>query len=170
MRPHRLIVLLILSGLFILSAQSQTEKQQNKENTMRRVTGIGGIFFKSSDTKALQEWYAKHLGITSSPETGTIFEWRAAEDPEVRGQTVWSLFKQDTKYFEPSTKDFMFNYRVENLVWLLDELRKEGVTVVGKIEEYDYGKFGWILDPEGNKIELWEPPKKHDAPAGIPMK
>ena len=137
---------------------------------MRRVIGIGGIFFKTKDGKSLKEWYAKHLGITGSDQTGTVFEWRSAEDPNKKGQTVWSPFKDDTKYFAPSTKDFMFNYRVENLVWLLDELRKEGVTVVGEIEEYDYGKFGWIMDPDGNKIELWEPPAKDQFPGAIPMK
>jgi len=170
MKPRQLVLLFVLGGLLVENAESQTEKQQNKENTMKRVIGIGGLFFKAKDPATLKEWYNKHLGITGSDETGTVFEWRSAEDPEQRGHTVWSPFKQETKYFEPSTKEYMFNYRVENLVWLLDELRKEGVTVVGKVEEYEYGKFGWILDPEGNKIELWEPPKSERWPVSIPMK
>jgi predicted enzyme related to lactoylglutathione lyase len=119
----------------------------------KRVTGIGGIFFKSADPKKLKDWYNQHLGI------GMTFQWIDPDKPDtkVHAQTIWSPFKDDTEYFAPSPKPFMFNYRVENLVDLLDELRKEGVTVVGEIQEFSYGKFGWIMDPEGNKIELWEP-------------
>jgi uncharacterized glyoxalase superfamily protein PhnB len=118
-----------------------------------RVTGIGGIFFKSEDPKKLNEWYNTHLGI------GGLFKWKDIAQPEAEhpAQTIWSPFKSDTKYFAPSAKDFMFNYRVENLVELFETLKAEGVQVVGEIETYPYGKFGWILDPEGNKIELWEP-------------
>jgi predicted enzyme related to lactoylglutathione lyase len=96
------------------------------------------------------------LGCESGKD-GAVFRWRDNEDPEEKCITAWSLFSAGTKYFEPSMKSCMFNYRVENLMALLDELRKEGVKVVGEVEEYDYGKFGWIMDPEGNKIELWEP-------------
>jgi len=171
MKPRQLILLFVLGGLLVENAESQTEKQQNKENTMKRVIGIGGIFFKSKDPKNLKQWYAKHLGVTASDESGSTFEWRSVENPDQKGHTIWSPFKHDTKYFEPSTKEFMFNYRVENLVTLLEELRKEGVTVVGTMEEYEYGKFGWILDPDGNKIELWEPPAKgYDWPGAIQMK
>lgn len=123
---------------------------------MKRVTGIGGIFFKCKNPEAVKEWYSKHLGIQAD-KYGTIFKWREMDDPDKIGSTVWSPFKDDTEYFNPAKKDFMFNYRVENLEELIKILKKEGVTVVGEIEVYDYGKFGWIVDPEGNKIELWEP-------------
>lgn len=121
----------------------------------KKVTGLGGIFFKCNDPKAQREWYSKHLGIPAT-EYGATFEWREKDQPEQVGQTVWNPFKQDTKYFEPSEKEFMINYRVENLVELLEELKKEGVTQVGELQVYDYGKFAHIMDPEGNKIELWE--------------
>ncbi len=120
----------------------------------KRVTGIGGLFFKTEDPKKAKDWYQKHLGFNTD-DWGCTFWWKDEEGNKC--STQWSPFTKDTKYFEPSKKDFMFNYRVENLVDLLKELEKEGVTIVGKIEEYDYGKFGWILDGEGNKIELWEP-------------
>jgi predicted enzyme related to lactoylglutathione lyase len=131
---------------------------------MKKVTGIGGVFFKSEDPKAMNEWYAKNLGLPMS-DWGTTFEWREAEDPTKKGTTAWCAFPQDTKYFNPSTKPFMINYRVENLVELLEELKKENVTIVDEIADYDYGKFIHILDPEGNIIELWEP---KDEPADEP--
>jgi predicted enzyme related to lactoylglutathione lyase len=120
----------------------------------KRVTGIGGLFFKTEDPKASRDWYNKHLGFNTN-DYGSTFWWKDKEGKEC--STQWSPFKDDTTYFEPSKKEFMFNYRVENLVELLENLKNEGVTIVGKMEEYDYGKFGWILDNEGNKIELWEP-------------
>ena len=123
---------------------------------MKRVTGLGGVFFKCQDPEKMKEWYQNHLGLETKQD-GSTFSWRDVDNPEKRCMTVWSPFSAGTKYFEPSEKPFMFNYRVENLVGLLEALRKEGVTVVGEIQEYDYGKFGWIMDPEGNKIELWEP-------------
>lgn len=122
----------------------------------QRVTGLGGIFFRCDDPKAQREWYAKHLGVPAT-EYGATFEWREKDKPEEIGQTVWNPFKKETKYFEPSTKEFMINYRVENLEALLAELQKEGVQIVGEMQVYDYGKFAHIMDPEGNKIELWEP-------------
>ena len=122
----------------------------------KRVTGIGGIFFKCNNTGEVKSWYEKHLGIKMD-EYGGIFEFRKSDKPDEKGYTVWSPFKDDTKYFEPSQKEFMVNYRVENIEWLVEELKKEGVTVVDEIESYEYGKFIHILDPEGNKIELWEP-------------
>jgi len=125
---------------------------------MKRVTGLGGIFFKCQDPKQMQAWYGKHLGLPIS-EYGVSFEWRDAEDPQKKGTTVWSPFKESTDYFKPSEKQFMINYRVENLEQLVEELKKEGVTVLDEIASYDYGKFVHIMDPEGNKIELWE-----DAP------
>lgn len=123
---------------------------------MKRVTGIGGIFFKCQDPEKVKEWYKQHLGFDIE-SFGTNFEWRQANNPEQKGFTAWSPFKQDTRYFEPSAKDFMINYRVENLELLVDALKKEGVTVLDEIEEFEYGKFVHILDAEGNKVELWEP-------------
>ncbi len=123
---------------------------------MKRVTGIGGIFFRCNDPASQNQWYKQHLGIETN-QYGGKFIWRDPENPEKKCVTAWNTFKQDTKYFDPSEKQFMFNYRVENLVELMEELRKEGVQIVGNVEEYDYGKFAWIMDPEGNKLELWEP-------------
>jgi predicted enzyme related to lactoylglutathione lyase len=125
---------------------------------MKRVTGLGGLFFKAKDPKAMYEWYGKHLGIPASPGSGAMFHWREADDPEKTGMTVWSIFPDDTKYFNPSTAPFMMNFRVENLDELLKALREEGVAIDPKAEEHEYGKFAWITDPEGNRIELWEPP------------
>ncbi len=122
----------------------------------KRVTGIGGIFFKTKNPEAMKNWYEKHLGLVKD-EYGSIFEVRNTDNTEQKNYTVWSPFKEDTKYFEPSQKDFMINYRVENLEVLVKELKEEGVTIVDEIETYDYGKFVHILDIEGNKIELWEP-------------
>lgn len=120
----------------------------------KRVTGIGGLFFKSKDPKASKEWYKKHLGFNTD-DYGSTFWWKDKEGKDC--STQWSPFKEDTKYFEPSKNDFMFNYRVDDLEKLLVTLKEEGVQIVGKMEEYDYGKFGWIIDNEGKKIELWEP-------------
>lgn len=128
---------------------------------MKRVTGLGGIFFKAKDPNALYEWYEKHLGIKREADgSGAMFHRRDAADPEKTGLTVWSIFPQDTKYFGPGAAPFMMNYRVENLDELLKALREEGVTIDPKVEEYEYGKFAWVIDPEGNRIELWEPPKE----------
>ncbi len=124
---------------------------------MKRVTGLGGIFFKSEDPDQLREWYGKHLGIESE-EWGAIFKWRDHETPAREGYTVWSPFEKETHYFAPSAKPFMINYRVENLAAVLEQLRQEGVAVDDKTEESEFGKFGWVMDPEGNRIELWEPP------------
>lgn len=123
---------------------------------MKRVTSIGGIFFKCQNPDQVKEWYQKHLGLNTD-QWGTTFEWRQADNPEKKGFSQWSPFNADTKYFEPSKKEFMVNYRVENLEWLVGELKKEGVTIIDEIAEYEYGKFVHILDPEGNAIELWEP-------------
>ncbi|MCB9207190.1 MAG: VOC family protein [Ignavibacteriales bacterium] len=122
---------------------------------MKRVTGLGGIFFKCKNPELIKDWYSKHLGI-SIDSYGTSFEWRHSDDPDKKGYTAWSTFKEDTKYLEPSKKDFMINYRVDNLEWLVEELKKEGVEVLDNIESFEYGKFVHILDPENNKIELWE--------------
>lgn len=121
---------------------------------MKRVTGLGGFFFKTEDPKAVKDWYKNHLGLNTDVY-GCTFWWKAEEGNKC--STQWSPFKEDTNYFAPSKKEFMMNFRVENLVALLEVLKKEGVAIIGKIEEYEYCKFGWILDSEDNKIELWEP-------------
>ncbi|WP_395701355.1 VOC family protein [Aquabacterium sp.] len=125
---------------------------------MKRVTGIGGIFFKSQDPKALSAWYQTHLGIDVQPWGGAAFRWQSEDNPNGVGTTAWSPFGADTSYFAPSTAPFMINYRVADLHALLAALRAEGVQVEDKVDESEYGKFGWIVDPEGNKVELWEPP------------
>jgi predicted enzyme related to lactoylglutathione lyase len=126
---------------------------------VKRVTGIGGIFFKAENPKELYQWYQKHLGIRSEPNgQGAMLRRREDENPERRGMTIWALFEKNTKYFEPSRAPFMLNYRVDDLDALLEALRAEGVEIDPKREDYDYGRFAWISDPEGNKIELWEPP------------
>ncbi|MFN1834622.1 VOC family protein [Balneola sp. MJW-20] len=122
----------------------------------RRVTGIGGVFLKAKDPEKTKQWYHTHLGIKSGPYGGT-FEWRHTSDKERKGYTAWSIFDENTDYTNPSSKDAMINYRVENLEELLSALKEEGVEIVGKMESYEYGKFGWIMDPNGYKIELWEP-------------
>ena len=120
----------------------------------KRVTGIGGIFFKSKDPKASKDWYKKYLDFNTD-DYGCTFWWKDKEGNDA--STQWSPFKDDTNYFEPSTKDFIFNYRVADLETLIKNLRDEGVTIVGDMQTYEYGKFAWILDNENNKIELWEP-------------
>ncbi len=122
----------------------------------KKVTGVGGIFFKCQDPENMKNWYGKHLGLATD-QYGSTFEFRNTDRPEEINYLQWSPFKDDTKYFEPSNKQFMINYRVENIEELVEELRKEGVTICDKIESFDYGKFVHIMDPEGNKIELWEP-------------
>jgi len=134
----------------IITGQFESQPQSKK------VTGIGGIFFKCKDPKTLKEWYKTHLGFKTD-KYGTMFEWREVPDTTKKGFTQWSPFAQTTKYFNPSTKDFMINYRVENLGSLVEELRKDSVMVVDSIQTYDYGKFVHIMDIEGNKIELWQP-------------
>ncbi|MBS1729359.1 MAG: VOC family protein [Bacteroidetes bacterium] len=123
---------------------------------MKKVTGIGGIFFKCKDPKKMNEWYEKHLGFRTG-DYGTTFEWFDENAPDIKGSTTWSLFPDSSKHFEPSSKEFMINYRVADLEALVDELKKEGVRILDEIESYAYGKFIHILDMEGNKIELWEP-------------
>jgi len=121
-----------------------------------RVTGIGGIFFTTKDTEALRAWYDQHLGIKSE-SWGCSFPWRQQDNPEKAGSTAWCLFRMDTDYFQPSQHPYMLNYRVENLDELLTILESEGVEILPARESSEFGKFAWILDPEGRKIELWEP-------------
>ena len=122
----------------------------------KKVTGLGGIFFKSAQPDTLKAWYAQHLGLNTN-EYGATFDWRHADNKELMGQTIWSPFKESSAYFAPSEKPYMINFRVENLVWLLEELKKEGIEPLEGMQEYEYGKFAHIVDPEGLKIELWQP-------------
>jgi D-3-phosphoglycerate dehydrogenase / 2-oxoglutarate reductase len=131
-----------------------TEHTNLSENELKRVTGIGGLFFKTNNPQKLKQWYKTHLGFNTD-DWGCTFWWKNNEGKPA--STQWSPFKNDTNYFTPSKKEFMFNYRVEDLKKLIRKLKDEGVTIVGDIEEYEYGKFGWIMDIDGNKIELWEP-------------
>lgn len=123
---------------------------------MKKVTGIGGIFFKTKDPGNMKTWYRNNLGLVTN-EYGSVFEFRKSDDPMDKAYAVWSPFKEDTDYFEPSEKQFMINYRVENIESLVEQLREAGVTICDEIASYEYGKFVHILDPEDNKIELWEP-------------
>jgi predicted enzyme related to lactoylglutathione lyase len=123
---------------------------------VRKVTSIGGIFFKCKDPKVIRDWYQANLGLNTNPY-GAVFEWHKGIDSTQKGFTQWSPFKETTTYFEPSKKDFMINYRVADLDALVAELRQKGVAIVDTIQAYDYGKFVHIMDPEGNNIELWEP-------------
>jgi len=129
---------------------------------MARVRGLGGIFFKSKNPEALRAWYAKHLGIVSDGDQGTAFPWHQPDSPAKDNFTAWSIFPASTTYFGDSRSDLMVNYVVDDLDAVLDALRTEGVSVDPKVEEYDYGKFGWIVDPDGNRIELWEPLPKRE--------
>ena len=124
---------------------------------MRRVTGIGGIFFKAKDPQVLAEWYRVHLGMNVEAWGGMAFEWEE-DNPTRKGTTAWSLFADDASSFAPSKANFMINYRVEDLHALLAKLREEGCAVEDKVDESEYGKFGWVMDPEGNRLELWQPP------------
>jgi predicted enzyme related to lactoylglutathione lyase len=121
---------------------------------MAKVIGLGGIFFKSRDPKALSEWYAKHLGLSVHDWGGASFD----EDESRNGQTLWTPFAADTKYFAPSTQPYMVNFRVDDLHGLLAQLRDAGVEVDPRVDESEFGRFGWIMDPEGTRIELWQPP------------
>ena len=124
---------------------------------MAKVRAIGGIFFKSPDEKKLYAWYEKHLGIAAKPGEGVTFPWRRADDASQEEMTVWSIFPATTKYFKDSKAEFMVNYIVDDLDATLAELRAAGAAVDDNVESYEYGRFGWITDPDGNRIELWQP-------------
>src|SRR3954468_20339883 len=126
---------------------------------MKRVTGIGGIFFSAKDPGALQAWYKRHLGIDVQGWGGTSFAWADASGKPTTGTTVWCISAADGTHFAPSKSTFMVNYRVDNLAALLKALRDEGCDVLDKTDDSEYGKFGWVMDPEGNKVELWQPPE-----------
>ncbi|HEX8514631.1 MAG TPA: VOC family protein [Bacteroidia bacterium] len=151
--------LFLICGLacsFVLGFALNSYIKPAKDEESRKVTGIGGIFFKCKDPKQIKEWYQLHLGLKMDAY-GTSFEWREGTDSSKYGFTQWGAFNEKTKYFLPSTKEFMINYRVTDLKRLAEMLKAEGVTITDTIETVEYGKFLHIMDPEGNKIELWEP-------------
>ena len=125
---------------------------------MKRVTGIGGIFFKAKDAPSLQAWYKRHLGIDVQEWGGASFSWSDAEGKPTAGTTIWSVGPAEGKQFAPSNASFMINYRVEDLHGLVKALKEEGCNVLDKIDESEHGKFAWVIDPEANKVELWQPP------------
>ena len=125
---------------------------------MKRVTGIGGIFFKAKDAQSLRAWYQQHLGVDVQSWGGAAFDWVDAEGKPAAGTTAWCINSHESDHFAPSSAPFMVNYRVADLHGLVKALREEGCNVLDKVEESEYGKFGWVVDPEGNKVELWEPP------------
>ncbi len=149
---------LVLITTFCLgfAFNSLLTKLTTHQSSQKKVTGIGGIFFKCKDPRKMREWYKTHLGLNTN-EYGAVFEWRQGADTAKKGFTQWSPFGEKATYFQPSIKDFMINYRVENLEALLVQLNKAGVTITDTIETVDYGKFVHIMDIEGNKVELWEP-------------
>lgn len=157
MKKTMLVLLIVTTSFTAGFAVNELLATQNNATTeLKRVTGIGGIFFKCKDPKQMREWYKTHLGIQTN-QYGAVFEWRQGADSSQKGFTQWSPFKETTQYFAPSTKDFMINYRVDNLEALVEQLKKENVTITDSIESFEYGKFVHILDMEQNKIELWQP-------------
>ena len=125
---------------------------------MKRVTGIGGIFFSAKNAPALQAWYKRHLGVDVQPWGGAAFTWSDAEGKPTGGTTAWSISPIESDQFAPSKASFMVNYRVEDLHGIVKALKDEGCDVLDNIDESEYGKFAWVMDPEGNKVELWQPP------------
>ena len=163
-----LFALLMISFGLGFALNNWIMTKPNGDATMGRATGIGGIFFKCKDAKTMREWYKTHLGLNTN-QYGAVFEWRQATDSTQKGFTQWSPFKESTHYFDPSTKDFMVNYRVAQLEGLVEELKKEGVTILDTIESASYGKFVHILDVEQNKVELWEPNDIEYEKLGVQM-
>ncbi|MFZ0518621.1 MAG: VOC family protein [Acidobacteriaceae bacterium] len=131
---------------------------------MARVTGIGGVFLKAQKPDQLAAWYQEQLGMTLSPWSGVEFEWREKDSPETIGKTVWTLFPANTEHFGPGPQQAMINYRVDDLDGLLRKLEEAGVEIDLREENDEYGRFAWIIDPEGNRIELWEPPLEKPKP------
>lgn len=157
MKQKALLPLIIVSSFcFGFAFKTAISEVKDTKTTTKKVTGIGGIFFKCKDPIKMKDWYQSHLGLRTN-DFGAVFEWRQGADSTKKGFTQWSPFNEKTKYFEPSTKDFMINYRVHDLEALVTELKKNQVTITDTIETYAYGKFVHILDAEGNKLELWEP-------------
>lgn len=125
---------------------------------MKRVTGIGGIFFKAKNAPELQAWYKRHLGIDVQGWGGTAFNWTDSDGNPTGGTTIWPVGSEQGEQFAPSDSSFMINYSVDDLLALIKVLKEEGCNVLDKIDDSEYGKFAWVIDPEGNKIELWQPP------------
>jgi predicted enzyme related to lactoylglutathione lyase len=163
-----LAVLIAISFSFGFAFKSILTSDVSPITPIGRATGIGGIFFKCKDPKLVREWYATHLGLNTNPY-GAVFEFYQGADSTQKAFLQWSPFKETTKYFEPSTKDFMINYRVTNMDALIEQLTKAGVTVCDSIQSVEYGKFVHILDIEGNKLELWEPNDKVYEKMGMDM-
>ncbi len=161
---YKLLVSAIALSIVPMLALGQTATTHSSNDrsasaggkTMSRVTGIGGIFIKAKDPAMLRDWYKQHLGIDVQAWGGTSFRWVDSSGKPAAGTTAWMI--GDGKNFAPGTAPFMVNYRVSDLHALLAALRAEGCNVLEKTEESEYGKFGWVMDPEGNKVELWEPP------------
>jgi predicted enzyme related to lactoylglutathione lyase len=128
------------------------------EVAMKRVTGIGGVFFKAKDAPAMQAWYKRHLGVDVQEWGGAAFAWCDAEGKPTAGTTIWSIGPSEGEQFAPSSASFMINYRVDDLHGMVKVLKAEGCNVLDKIDDSEYGKFAWVIDPEGNKVELWQPP------------
>lgn len=171
MKNKLITLVMLMAGSFGMGfvAHHYLNTTPETEGDFKRVTGIGGIFFKCKDPKMIRAWYQEHLGLNTNPY-GAVFEWRQGADTTLKGFTQWSPFGEKTQYFAPSTKEFMINYRVADLEKLVAALKAEGVTITDTMEVYDYGKFIHIMDPEGNKIELWEPNDKVYDQMGKDMK
>lgn len=153
-----IMIAVVFAGGFVSGRITQAQPKETAALPAERVSGIGGIFIKAKDPKALGQWYSDHLGVPRPDgPIPPLFLWREREDAKLVGTTVWGLFRADTKYFEPSQSSFMINYRVRNLDRMLAQLNARGVAVEPKIADDFNGRFAWLMDPEGNKIELWEP-------------
>jgi predicted enzyme related to lactoylglutathione lyase len=139
-----------------MADQDDKTEKTTPDNTTPKVTGIGGIFFFSDNPEQTNKWYGQNLGLNIN-DYGSTFQFRNADRPDEMNYLQWSLFKKGSEYFAPSKKEFMINYRVQNLEGLVKKLKENGATIVDEIATYDYGKFIHVMDPEGNKIELWEP-------------
>jgi hypothetical protein len=148
-----------IGGQEVQSTQPEKSKPPVKTEQRGRIVGIGGIFFKSANRDQMREWYSKHLGITDKGG-GAMLPWRDHDDPKKEHVTVWTVFPASSNYFEPGHAPFMINYIVEDLDALLDRLKEEGVKIDPKRMNESYGRFAWIYDSDGNKIELWEPAAK----------
>lgn len=156
MRPYVIIAVFMVG--FLSGVLAAEQENQPPALPTERVTGIGGVFFQARDPQSLGAWYRDKLGVAlRDGGAWSVFEWREREDPERVGHTVWSLFPSDSKYFAPSQAPFMINYRVRDLDRMLAQLQTLGVVVEPAVTEEFNGKFAWVVDPEGNKIELWEP-------------
>jgi catechol 2,3-dioxygenase-like lactoylglutathione lyase family enzyme len=155
--PVLLISACSRGGQEVKSPQPEESKRSVKGEQRGRILGIGGVFFKSANRDQMREWYSKHLGLADKGE-GAMLPWREHDDPQKEHVTVWSVFPATTDYFNPGQAPFMINYIVDDLDALLDRLKQEGVKIDPKRMDESYGRFGWIYDLDGNKIELWQPP------------